>query len=141
MINDDKNLRVLPGRDGGLPQTTEEMEERTLSISDRNAKMQTPKQPRPASSVPTAPGSTPHPTTQTTPPATLTDHKARVHMAVITGARQHLDLSAAARALKDLPRRQLDALVAETKAQTRRLLVENHQLMNPKSPISLDKKE
>ncbi|MBU2981164.1 hypothetical protein KO498_04990 [Lentibacter algarum] len=62
-------------------------------------------------------------------------------MALITGARQNLDLSAAARALKDLPKRQLDAQVAETKAQTRRLLVANHQLMNPKSPTSLDKKD
>lgn len=141
MINDDKNLRVLPGRDGGLSQATEETEERTMPLSERSAKMQTPKQPRPESPVPTSSGHTPHPTTQTTPPATLMDHKARVHMAVITGARQHLDLSAAARALKDLPRSQLDALVAETKAQTRRLLVENHQLMNPKSPTSLDKKE
>lgn len=61
-------------------------------------------------------------------------------MAMITGARQHLDLSAAARALKELPKRQLNAQVAETKAQTRRLLVANHQLMNPNSPTSLDKK-
>jgi hypothetical protein len=100
--------------------------------------MQTPKQPRSGSSVPTAAGRISHPTTQT-PPATLTDHKARVQVAMITGARQHLDLSAAARALKDLPKRQLDAQVAETKAQTRRLLVENHQLMSPKSPTSLEK--
>jgi hypothetical protein len=60
---------------------------------------------------------------------------------MITGARQHLDLSAAARALKDLPKRQLDAQVAETKAQTRRLLVENNQLMSPKSPTYLEQKE
>ena len=86
---------------------------------------------------PAALGRTSHPTTQTTP----THHKARVQMAVITGARQHLDLSAAARALNALPKRQLYAPVAETKAQTRRLLIENHQIMNPKSPTSLDKKE
>lgn len=103
--------------------------------------METPKQPRPGSSVPAAPDRRPYSTTQTTPPVTPTDHKARVHMSVITGARQHLDLSAAARALKDLPRRQLDALVAETTAQTRRLLMENHLLMNLKSPTSLEKKE
>lgn len=141
MIDDDKNLRVLAARDGGLPQATEKTKERKGSLSERSTEMQESKQPRPGPSVPTAPGRTPHPTTQATPPATLTDHRGRVHMAVITGARQHLDLSAAARALKDLPRRHLDAQVAETKAQTRRLLVENHQLMNPKSPISLDAKE
>lgn len=98
--------------------------------------MPTPKELHPGSSVPPAPGRTP----QTTPPATPTDHKARVQLAIITGARQRLDLSAASRALKDLPKRQLDAQVAETKAQTRRLLVANHQLMNPNSPTSLDKK-
>lgn len=103
--------------------------------------MQPPKKPRPGSSVPAAPGSTSQPPSQTTPPTSPMEHKARVQMALITGARQHLDLSAAARALKDLPKRQLDAQVAETKAETRRLLVENHQLMSPKSPTSLDKKE
>lgn len=33
MINDDKNLRVFPGRDGGLPQTTEEAEELIISMT------------------------------------------------------------------------------------------------------------
>lgn len=102
-----------------------------MSASSDNSK-RTPKQLSSGSS-----GGATHPTTQTTP----ADHKARVQLAIITGARQQLDLSAAARALKELPKRQLDAQVIETKAQTRRLLVENHQLMNPNSPTSLDKKE
>ena len=33
MINDDKNLRVLPGRDGGLTQTTEEAEDLVISMT------------------------------------------------------------------------------------------------------------
>lgn len=121
-------LSVLPHQ-----KTKEETEDRTRSLSERSTPMPTSKQPHPRFSVSTASGRT--------PPTTPTDHKARVQMAMITGARQNLDLPAAARALKNLPKRQLDSLVAETKTQTRHLLMENDQLMNPNSPTSLDKKE